>query len=288
MPDAAALQHLDDLGYFLAVAEAGSIAGGARSLGQDAATVSRHVARLEETVGCTLLLRTSRGVQLSESGERLAARGQAAVNLIALGIDEAVRPDGELQGPVRITAPTELGTVFVLPLLRPVRRAHPKVEVQLLLGAVYLDLERAEADIALRTRRPDRGDVVTQRLGGRPLLAYHQASLPAEEAALRWLAFVGTDPVVDPLVRGHDQARVVFRSNDLAGLRAACMEGVGTAVLPDLLGDGLGLQRLRGWQAVPGPPLWLAAPRTSLERPRVRVVWEALRDGFRDGTPPVP
>ena len=72
----------------------------------------------------------------------------------------------------------------------------------------------------------------------------------------------------------------MFRSNDLAGLRAACVAGMGSALLPDLLGERLGLVPLAGMQPLPGQPIWAVAPRTSLEIPRVRALWDHLVERF--------
>ncbi|MEL6342223.1 MAG: LysR family transcriptional regulator [Myxococcota bacterium] len=275
-----ALKQLGDLGYFLAVVGAGSIAGAARTLGADPSTVSRRVARLEARLGVTLLTRTARGVLLSEPGEQLRARGQAAVNLIALGIDEATRPADVLTGTVRLTAPTEIGTAFITPMLKTLAERHPNIVIELELGARLVDLTRAEADLAVRTMRPTQGDIVVRRLSGRPLHAFHAPTLAASVARLRWLSWIGADPLVEQAMAAIPAARVVMRSNDLAGLRAACVAGMGAALLPDLLGAQLGLPRLADVPPVVGPPLWMAAPRTSLERPRVRAVWQLIQDRF--------
>lgn len=273
---------LDDLAIFLAVREAGSISGAGRLLSIDPSTVSRRIDRLEERVGATLLVRSGRGVELSDLGETLADRAQDAVNLIELGLDEIRRDPNQLSGPIRLTAPTEVASAFVVPSLGPFVEAHPEVAITLDLGAQVLSLERREADLAIRTHRPRTGDIVAQKIAGRPLFAYHAASLLPSDARLRWLAWPGQDPVVDPIVAELD-ARVVLRSNDLAGIRAACVAGLGTAVLPDVLGDTLGLLRLDVLPPIQGPPLWLAAHRTALELPRVRALWDHIVAAFQAG-----
>ncbi len=67
------LEHLRlaDLETFLDVSRAGSINGAARARGSSPSQVSKAVARLEEQLGCKLLGRSARGVQVSDAGERL-------------------------------------------------------------------------------------------------------------------------------------------------------------------------------------------------------------------------
>ncbi|QCR19149.1 LysR family transcriptional regulator [Agrococcus sp. SGAir0287] len=62
---------------FRAVARAGSVSGGARSLGWTQPAVSQHLRTLEGELGTALLLRGPTGVTLTEAGERLLARADA-------------------------------------------------------------------------------------------------------------------------------------------------------------------------------------------------------------------
>mgnify|MGYP003335145518 FL=1 len=62
---------LADIGTLVAVVEAGSFSGGARSLGLTPSGASRAVARLEGRIGARLLDRTTRSLRLTEAGQRL-------------------------------------------------------------------------------------------------------------------------------------------------------------------------------------------------------------------------
>jgi len=276
------IDRFDDLVVFLSVADAGSISGGARSLGMDPSTVSRRLTRLEESLEKTLFLRSGSGMLLSEAGERLLPRIREAVHAVKLGIDEATRPPDGLHGAIRLTAPTEIGTAFILPSLIDFRAAHPGVTVEMELGAHVVDLERAAADIAVRTFRPTTGDLVTRRLGATPVAPFHAPHISAQEARLHWVDFTAEGEDIANYVSTLPGARIVFRSNDLAGLRAAAVSGLGTAFLPVLLGEHLGLKQLAEPPAVMGPALFMASPKTSLERPRVRALWDHILAGFDD------
>ncbi len=270
----------DDLHVFLTVADAGSVAAGARSLAMDPSTASRRISRLEETLGITLFLRSGRGVALSEAGGQLAVRVRAAVGQIELGVDEATRPPDALAGTVRVTAPTEIGATFLLPELPAFRAAHPGVVVALELGAHVVSLEQGEADIALRTFRPTRGDVVTRRVGSLPARPHRAPRVSDAEARLSWGAWIGDDPAVETLVSEIPEARIVFRCNDLSGLRAAAVQGLCTVLVPDQLGSRVGLVPVAGFPSAHGPPMFIAAPRISLEIPRVRALWRYILERF--------
>ncbi len=272
----------DDLVVFVAVVDAGSLAGAARDLGLDSSTISRRIGRLEEALNMVLFHRGGRGMEPSERGLRLARRVRLAMNEVAVGIDESTTLEDELSGVVRLTAPTEIGTQVLVPQLRALRELHPGIVIEFELGAHVVSLQQRKADIAVRTHRPKHGDVVSRTLGSRPVRAFHAPHVPPSEARLRWLGWIGSDPAVERMLSLHPGAQIVFRTNDLAGLRAACIAGIGTALLPDVLASGHGLVPVPGIPSSEQPPIWLAAPAVSLDLPRVRRVWDHLVEAFAD------
>ena len=59
---------LQQMEIFVAVAERESLAGAAKDLYLDSASVSRWVSRLESTLGVSLFTRTNHGVELTDDG----------------------------------------------------------------------------------------------------------------------------------------------------------------------------------------------------------------------------
>lgn len=58
-----------DLGFFAALAQAGSLSAAAREQGITSAAVSRHLAQMEARLGITLVNRTTRRMSLTPEGE---------------------------------------------------------------------------------------------------------------------------------------------------------------------------------------------------------------------------
>jgi LysR family transcriptional regulator, hca operon transcriptional activator len=82
------LRHLQT---FLAVADAGGIALGARRLGQAQSAVSRRVRQLEHELGVALLVRGRTGTELTPAGHALAERGRPAVAAVEASVERARR-----------------------------------------------------------------------------------------------------------------------------------------------------------------------------------------------------
>lgn len=116
---------------FRAVAEAGSVGGGAERLMVSQPAVSKQLKLLERELGIKLFERTARGVIATEAGRLLIGY----VGRIFALTDEAERAVGELQGLQRGTlavgASPTLGTYFLPAILVRFRRRFPKIQLTL-------------------------------------------------------------------------------------------------------------------------------------------------------------
>ena len=150
---------------FLVTAEEGSLAAAARSLGMTQPTLGRQVAALESEIGVDLFTRRGRGLELTPNGIKLLAHvrlmGEAAsrFSLSASGQSEFI------EGNVCITA-SELLSVFVLPpMIQTLRDMEPGIEIEITATNEERDLNRREADIAIRSFRPTQPELITRKLG---------------------------------------------------------------------------------------------------------------------------
>ncbi|CUU54760.1 DNA-binding transcriptional regulator, LysR family [Parafrankia irregularis] len=119
------------LGYFLRVADEGSISRAASVLGIAQPALSRHIRLLEEDLGVTLFLRTARGVQLTEEGERLRATTAAPLRQLELAMLYVGSPLARIERGLHIGLPTTAAGVLAVPLLESLGAAFPKVHFQI-------------------------------------------------------------------------------------------------------------------------------------------------------------
>ncbi len=140
------------LRYFLAVAEEGSFRRAAERLNVAQPALSHQVRALEDELGVVLLLRTSRGVAVTDHGERLCRHARHwLAEMEAVG--EALRgAEAEPAGPVTVGIPTSLGMALSVPLALAVRRRLPRVRLRVVEGLSGHTLEWLRAgtvDMAL-------------------------------------------------------------------------------------------------------------------------------------------
>ncbi|MET9242629.1 LysR family transcriptional regulator [Nonomuraea sp. NPDC003709] len=146
--------QLSWLATFVAVVDHGGFTAAGRVLGRSQPRVSAHVAALEQALGDTLLIRTSKEVTLTAAGARFLPKARAALAAIQTGVDEVRTLRAELKGRVTVGGYPGLSAVLLAPLMQRFRRLHPGVTVVLREGdppQLEEAIARGELDIALRT-----------------------------------------------------------------------------------------------------------------------------------------
>jgi DNA-binding transcriptional LysR family regulator len=283
----------DDIRFFLAVARAGSLSGAARVLGVGHVTAGRRVALLERRLGVKLLNRTPEGFSPTPAGQ--AILGQCAVmEGAALDLERIVAGrDALTAGTVRLTTTEALAHRVVAPAIARLRRTHPALQVDLIVGVRTLDIARRDADLAVRFTRPTAPELVCRKLGevGYSLYASRgylaRCGTPKRGAGLAGydlIAFTGAPAVASPFFMGEalDDARLAVRcDNPLIQLQAA-VQGVGIAELACCLGDECA-DIARIWPDEP-PALrtaWLVVHQDLRRSARIRVVTAAIVEAFR-------
>ncbi|WP_034177120.1 LysR family transcriptional regulator, partial [Burkholderia ambifaria] len=155
---------LDNLALFLRIVEKGGLAAAGREVGLSPATVSERLAALESHYGAALLTRTTRAISLTDEGRTLVA-GARRLLAEADELESRVRLGAQtLSGPVRLSAPADLGQARVVPVVDAFLAEHPGVTVDLHLGDGYVDLVGQGLDFAIR-----RGTLADSALRSRSL-----------------------------------------------------------------------------------------------------------------------
>lgn len=141
---------LDNLALFLRIVEKGGLAAAGRELGLSAASVSERLVALEKYYGAALLHRTTRAISLTDEGRllvegarRLLAEADELEAQIRLGVDK-------ISGPIRLSAPIDLGRSSVVPILDAFLAEHPEVAIDFNLTDGYVDLVGQGQDFAIR------------------------------------------------------------------------------------------------------------------------------------------
>lgn len=135
---------------FSVIARQGSFAGAARELGLSRPTISRAVLRLEQTLGVTLLQRTSRDLALTQAGQhalehayKLYDEGKAAESSVK-------EEEGPLRGPIKMSFPVSFGLRCLAPLLNEFMTLYPDITLELDCNDNMVNLVSGQYDLVVR------------------------------------------------------------------------------------------------------------------------------------------
>jgi DNA-binding transcriptional LysR family regulator len=239
---------LNEVAMFAAVAEARSFTGAARKLGIPISTVSRKVSQLEDRLGITLLIRTTRHVRTTEIGDRyLAECERLLVGLEAAEasvIETATIPSGCL----RLTAPTDFGAnQHFMELLNRILQLYPDIKIECLFDNKRLDLAEDRIDIAIRAGRMDDSDFVAKKLGQSVMRLMASPEFLERNGPINSISEIEKLPFVrlstapqhskwtltGPSGQHLLQVDGPITANSIGGIARLAALGLGVAVLPD-------------------------------------------------------
>lgn len=270
----------DDLRYFRAVAESGSLNGARKKLGVNHSTVFRRIRGLEEKLGVRLFERRDARYHLTGAGEALMVRAEQ----VAQAIDEVDRMilggDQTLEGSVRITCPDGFAYYELPPLLAEFHSMYPGIEVELLASSDDYNLSRMEADIALRATATPPEHLVGRKLRTVPWYLYGRdpqrplSGTPLGVTDFAGQSFIGPErsllrlAPMQWLEKHAPDLHIAARANTLMGMAALARAGVGLALLPqDVAPD---LVPLGEFERRFESPLWLLTHPDLRSNARVR------------------
>ncbi|WP_369973838.1 LysR substrate-binding domain-containing protein [Pelomonas sp. KK5] len=208
-----------DLGFFSALASAGSLSAAARELGVTTPAVSKHLAQMEARLGVALVIRTTRRMSLTPEGEVYLEHARRILGEIDGMAQLLGRSKAEPGGLLRVNATLGFGRSHVAPLISRFARKYPKVEVQLQLSVNPPPLTEDAFDVCIRFGEPPDARVIARHIApNRRLLC----------AAPSYLAKHGTPKVPNDLTRHNcigirqgEEAYGLWRLSGTRGSRPA-------------------------------------------------------------------
>lgn len=143
--------RLDQLKFFVAAAESGSISEASRRVHLAQPAFSAHIKTLEHDLGVTLFERSARGVSLTTSGRRLYDGALSLFRHVDQVRHDTVTADADLSGEVRIVLTSSLASMLAGKIFTATRGAYPNIRLSI------LDLLRVASENLITSRMVDFG-----------------------------------------------------------------------------------------------------------------------------------
>jgi len=242
----------NDIPLILALARSGSMSATGRQLGVDASTISRRIAAAEKALKLRLFIRDNTGYRLTDAGQVFVEHGEAVYGNVQSMLQASSQQADATAGPVNITSIDFLFDYWLLEHVPALLAQHPHLQLSLQAENQNLSFTRREADFALRLGKPgEDAALVMRKLGDLGFAVYGHAKFADTPRGCwgtqPWIAYddsLAATGEMQWLAQMDPQPRRVLKVNSLSTMVRACRAGVGMALLPCIMGQHEGLQRI--------------------------------------------
>lgn len=247
-----ASNHLDwdKLRVFSVVAELKSLTAAAKRLGESTPTVSRKIFDLEKMLNCELIVRTTKGVELTEAGRQVIKRTHVMHDNVSQILNTVSGFDIEGSGSLRLTSQDGVASHWLTRTLPEFQRDNPGVELELIITDTDTDLLSSEADLSITFSEPRHRDILSIRLGVLHYLFFASQDYVAERGKPESLYDLhghdvlmhdGYSNQIDSWSsRAVDLKKALnfkLETNSGLVLREVCARGGGIAVMPSYVAE---------------------------------------------------
>lgn len=282
-----------NMGLFVEVAKASSFSRAAGILGVPNSTVSRRIGDLEREMGLRLFKRTTRRVELTESGQGYFEHCKRLIQEAQFAYEEVANIQAKPSGLIRISMPGDLAVFYLGDMFTAFSRLYPSIQFALDLTPTRVNMASAPVDVAIRI-----GPSKDQNSIARPLATFsvglyaspeylkkrgvpkHPQDLLAHDCLritdIPWTLSDGKDSQVVPVIG-------TFIANNPGMLRKLATNSMGIIsstekfIETDLKEKTL-IRVLPKWSTAPATVF--AVTETRLVSAKVRVFLDYLRDFF--------
>ncbi len=177
--------QLNEIAAFVAVAKTKSYTLAAKETQTPKSTLSRQVLDLEARLGVSLLIRTTRSVHLTSAGEKYFTACARLFEELQRVEKEATSEQSIPTGLLRFTAPVELGTYVLPPILRKFSEQFPQVALECDYSDRIVNLVEEGYDLAIRAGVLRDSSLIAKRIGSDHFIMVASSDYLRKSAALK-------------------------------------------------------------------------------------------------------
>lgn len=160
------MDKLSVMHAFRRIVERGSFARAAQDLGVSPALLSREIKLLEQSLGASLLTRTTRSMSLTDAGQVYYDEASGILNNVTQ-VENFIRDGaGAVRGHLKVNASNSFGQTVIAPFLPKFLATYPDLKLTLSLDDRVVDMIEGGFDVSIRIRSamPDSA-LVARKIG---------------------------------------------------------------------------------------------------------------------------
>ncbi|MFC3122924.1 LysR family transcriptional regulator [Agaribacter flavus] len=165
------MDSFDGITEFVAVAEKHGFSAAAKSLGCSSSHVSRQIARLEQRLGCNLVARTTRSVNLTKAGILYYQQCKDLVIGLQNANEQVMSQQYRLNGVLKVSAAGTFAEQHVIPALTDFAVEHPELKIEIDVNSRLVNFVEDGFDFVIRYGQLSDSGLVARKLVNRTMLA---------------------------------------------------------------------------------------------------------------------
>lgn len=158
------MDRFADMQMLVSVVETGSISAAAERLNLVKSAVSRRLAELEARLGVSLIHRTTRRLNLTDSGRAYYDRCVAILSDLEEAESAVSQAHQALRGRLKVALPHAFGLLHLAPLVQDFMTQHPEVRFEIDFNDRQIDLMQEGFDLAIRIATLADSSLIARRL----------------------------------------------------------------------------------------------------------------------------
>lgn len=293
------MDRVELIRIFTRVVEAKSFSNVARELEVSQPTISKAIRALEQELGLALLRRSTRGLSLTNEGQKLYNSGRPLLEHFEQVIASVQNQKQNLIGELRITASLAFARIILAPTFPQIAKLHPELRFSFLVSDGYVDLIENNIDLAIRIGELADSQLRAVKIGLARRALYASRAYVKEFGSPRNLAELQShrllfytrlsDRPMWPLEAKSGQKQPYyfvpfFKSDGSDLMRQAVIEGLGIALLPTWMALDLekGNELVRVLPEFSGSPspIYAVTAATKELSAKQRTLLEFFREAF--------
>lgn len=143
------MNKFECMNAFIAVVEENGFAHAAKKLSVSTAAISRQITTLERTLGVSLLLRTTRKVELTDPGRTYYEQCKDIFSKMQFAESALTSSQQQASGQLYILCNQYFAEKHVIPRLKSFMQEHPLLTIRLELAERFPDFGKEDVDVAL-------------------------------------------------------------------------------------------------------------------------------------------
>lgn len=149
---------------FKSVAEFGSLTKASKFLNIPKSKISRDLVKLEKVLEHNLLIRSPRGIILTDHGASLINSIKTPIEEIEASLSNIISKSNEMRGSIKLTAPEDLSVHLLSRICTEFTDIYPDIEIELYATGQVLDFKKDKIDLALRIGKLENSSLIQRKI----------------------------------------------------------------------------------------------------------------------------